>query len=186
MNHFWTSEWQIGWINFLGLGKIFTLYPLSDFVHYSRFYSWLQKSYITHFTHFRYIHFPHFLSFKPKNSLQPKPLFLINNGFSTTTIIFSTRTRTTSSTRANKRRNSITYTFCPVNQLEVLWELMVDVDNLKENENNLTEGIRTQGWEGYFGRLKWPVYEEEFFLSLIIFLPDRNWKLEQWSGKRNI
>ena len=37
---------------------------------------------------------------------------------------------------------------------------MVDVENLKENGYDLTEGIRTQGWEGYFERLKGPVYTE--------------------------
>ena len=37
---------------------------------------------------------------------------------------------------------------------------MVDVDNLKQNGYDLTKDIRTQGWEGYFERLKGPVYTE--------------------------
>lgn len=36
----------------------------------------------------------------------------------------------------------------------------MDVDNLKENGYDLTEAIRTQGWEGYFECLKGLVYTE--------------------------
>lgn len=48
----------------------------------------------------------------------------------------------------------------PVDELEVLCELLVDVDDLKENGFGLTKTIRTQGWEGYFECLKGPIYTE--------------------------
>lgn len=47
-----------------------------------------------------------------------------------------------------------------VTQLEVLYELHVDFENLKVSGFDLTEGIKTQGWEGYFHHFKGPVYTE--------------------------
>lgn len=47
-----------------------------------------------------------------------------------------------------------------MDKLKVLCELLFDFDNLKENGYDLTGTVRTQGWEGYFERLKRPVYSE--------------------------
>ncbi|KAI5420797.1 hypothetical protein KIW84_044575 [Lathyrus oleraceus] len=53
----------------------------------------------------------------------------------------------------------------PVIQLEVLCELLVDFENLKVNGFDLTKGVRTQGWKGYFGRFKGPVYRHKISIS---------------------
>lgn len=37
---------------------------------------------------------------------------------------------------------------------------MVDFENLKVNGYDLSKGIKNQGWEVYFGRLKGLVYTE--------------------------
>lgn len=39
-------------------------------------------------------------------------------------------------------------------------ELMVDFDNLKANGFYLYGTLRSQGWEGFFERLKGPVYDQ--------------------------
>lgn len=38
----------------------------------------------------------------------------------------------------------------PFDKLEVLCESLVDFENMKRNEIDLTEEIRKQGWENYF------------------------------------
>ena len=46
----------------------------------------------------------------------------------------------------------------PVKNLEVLSELIIDFNSLKENGFDLTEEIRAQGWERYFDRLVGPTF----------------------------
>lgn len=45
----------------------------------------------------------------------------------------------------------------PANELEVLCELMVDFENLKDNGFDLLSVVKIQGWEKYFDRLQGPV-----------------------------
>ena len=46
----------------------------------------------------------------------------------------------------------------PFEKLKVLYESLVDFDNMKRNGIDLTEELRMQGWETYFQRLYGPVY----------------------------
>lgn len=46
----------------------------------------------------------------------------------------------------------------PINELEVFCELIVNFDNIKENGFDLTEGVKYQGLDEFFNRLKGPVY----------------------------
>lgn len=46
----------------------------------------------------------------------------------------------------------------PFEQLEVLCELLVDFENLKENGMNLTQELKNQGQLTYFNRLYVPIY----------------------------
>lgn len=46
----------------------------------------------------------------------------------------------------------------PFEKLEVLCESLVDFDNLKRNDIDLTEELEKQGWGNYFKRLHDPVY----------------------------
>ncbi|XP_050916658.1 uncharacterized protein LOC127131797 [Lathyrus oleraceus] len=46
----------------------------------------------------------------------------------------------------------------PFEKLEVLCELLVDFDNLKENGMELTQELKNQGWLTYFNRLYDPIY----------------------------
>lgn len=45
-----------------------------------------------------------------------------------------------------------------VDELESLYETIVDFDNLKQNGFDLSDDVVTQGWEVYFNSLKGPVY----------------------------
>lgn len=46
----------------------------------------------------------------------------------------------------------------PVDELEVLFETIVDFDNLKKNGFDLSIDVATHGWEVYFNKLKGSVY----------------------------
>ena len=46
----------------------------------------------------------------------------------------------------------------PVKNLEVLSELIIDFESLKENGFDLTEEVRAQKWERYFDRLVGPTF----------------------------
>ena len=46
----------------------------------------------------------------------------------------------------------------PVKNLEVLSEIIVDFNSLKENGFDLSEEIQAQGWEKYFDRLVGPTF----------------------------
>lgn len=46
----------------------------------------------------------------------------------------------------------------PFDQLEVLCELLVDFENLKDNGIDLTPELKHQGWLIYFNRLYGPTY----------------------------
>ena len=46
----------------------------------------------------------------------------------------------------------------PVKNLEVLSELIMDFNSLKENGFDLSEEIKAQGWEKYFDRLVGPTF----------------------------
>lgn len=46
----------------------------------------------------------------------------------------------------------------PVNKLEVLYELMVDFENLKDNGFNLLSVVDIQGWEKCFDHLQGSVF----------------------------
>lgn len=48
----------------------------------------------------------------------------------------------------------------PIEDLEVLCEMIVDFDNLKANGYDLIGDVKTLGWEKFFNRLKGPVYPE--------------------------
>lgn len=50
----------------------------------------------------------------------------------------------------------------PINELEVLYELIVDFDNIKENMFDLTKWLKSQGYEEFFNFLKEPVYPALF------------------------
>ena len=55
----------------------------------------------------------------------------------------------------------------PVKNLEVLSELIVDFNSLKENGFDLSEDIKAQGWEKYFDRLvgpTFPILVKEFWI----------------------
>ena len=49
-------------------------------------------------------------------------------------------------------------TLIPVESLEVLSELMVDFENLRENGFDLFPAVKFQGWESFFDRLIGPVF----------------------------
>lgn len=46
----------------------------------------------------------------------------------------------------------------PFEQLEVLCELLVDFENLKENGMNITPELKNQGWLTYFNRIYGHIY----------------------------
>lgn len=46
----------------------------------------------------------------------------------------------------------------PINELTVLWETIVDFQNLKDNNFDFTETLNVQGWNTFFERLTDPVY----------------------------
>ncbi|XP_058752247.1 uncharacterized protein LOC131625404 [Vicia villosa] len=48
----------------------------------------------------------------------------------------------------------------PTAELEVLCELMVDFDNLREHDFNLKANMMVQGWNNFFDRLIGPVYPD--------------------------
>ena len=53
----------------------------------------------------------------------------------------------------------------PINNLEVLSELIVDFNSLQENGFNLSEEVKAQGWNRYFDRLlglTFPILVKEF------------------------
>ena len=55
----------------------------------------------------------------------------------------------------------------PINNLEVLSELIVDFGSLQENGFNLYEDVTSQGWNRYFDRLvgqKFPILVKEFWI----------------------
>ena len=57
-----------------------------------------------------------------------------------------------------------------VESLEVLSELMVDFENLRENGFDLFPAVKFQGWESYFDRLNGPVFPhmvKEFWIYAI-------------------
>ncbi|XP_058725785.1 uncharacterized protein LOC131597087 [Vicia villosa] len=59
----------------------------------------------------------------------------------------------------------------PMDELEVLAEMMVDFDNLEEHDIHLTEDKKFQGWENFFYRLCGPVYPDlvkEFWVHALI------------------
>lgn len=46
----------------------------------------------------------------------------------------------------------------PVKNLEVLSEIMIDFENLKENGFDFLSDVKIQGWEKYFDHLHGPVF----------------------------
>ena len=61
-------------------------------------------------------------------------------------------------------------TLIPVDSLEVVAELMVDFDNLKENGFDLLPAVEFQGWKNFFDRLVGPVFPhlvKEFWIHAI-------------------
>ena len=46
----------------------------------------------------------------------------------------------------------------PVDNLEVLCELIIDFESLQENGFNLDEDVNAQGWNRYFDRLLGPTF----------------------------
>ena len=55
----------------------------------------------------------------------------------------------------------------PIKNLEVLSEIIVDFNSLKENGFDLSEEIQAQGWEKYFDRLvgpTFPILVKEFWI----------------------
>ena len=46
----------------------------------------------------------------------------------------------------------------PVKNLEVLSELIIDFESLKENGFDLSEDVTAQGWNKYFDRLLGPLF----------------------------
>ena len=55
----------------------------------------------------------------------------------------------------------------PIKNLEVLSELIVDFNSLKENGFDLSEEVKAQGWEKYFDRLvgpTFPILVKEFWI----------------------
>ncbi|XP_058784407.1 uncharacterized protein LOC131659199 [Vicia villosa] len=61
----------------------------------------------------------------------------------------------------------------PMDELEVLAEMMVDFDNLEEHDIHLMEDMKFQGWENFFYRLCGPVYPDlvkEFWVHASIIL----------------
>ena len=46
----------------------------------------------------------------------------------------------------------------PIDTLEVLCELIVDFESMKENGHDLTPDVEFQGWTKYFDRLIGPVF----------------------------
>lgn len=46
----------------------------------------------------------------------------------------------------------------PFKKTEVLYESLVDFDNLKRNDIDITAELEKQGWGNYFQRLYGPVY----------------------------
>ena len=46
----------------------------------------------------------------------------------------------------------------PIDSLEVLYELIVDFESMKENGYDLTPNVELQGWTKYFDRLLGPVF----------------------------
>lgn len=46
----------------------------------------------------------------------------------------------------------------PFHKLEALCESLVDFENMKRNEIDLTKELRKKGWEDYFQRLYGPIY----------------------------
>ena len=49
-------------------------------------------------------------------------------------------------------------TLIPVDSLEVLSELMVDFENLRDNGFDLIPAVEFQGWGNFFDRLVGPVF----------------------------
>ncbi|XP_058774791.1 uncharacterized protein LOC131649061 [Vicia villosa] len=59
----------------------------------------------------------------------------------------------------------------PLNELEVIVEMMVDFNNLEKHDIHLTEDMKFQGWEAFFYRLCGPVYPDlvkEFWVHATI------------------
>ena len=55
----------------------------------------------------------------------------------------------------------------PVDNLEVLCELIIDFESLKENGFDLYEEVKAQGWDKYFDRLvgpTFPILVKEFWI----------------------
>ena len=46
----------------------------------------------------------------------------------------------------------------PIDNLEVLSELIVDFESLQENGFNLSKDVNAQGWNKYFDRLLGPTF----------------------------
>ena len=59
----------------------------------------------------------------------------------------------------------------PVDSLEVLCELIVDFESMKEDGYDLTPDVEFQGWTKYFDRLIGPVFPKlvkEFWIHAIV------------------
>ena len=72
----------------------------------------------------------------------------------------------------------------PVKNLEVLSELIVDFESLKENGFDLTAEVKTQRWERYFDRLVGPTFPElvkEFWIHAKI---DKHLVVSSVMGKK--
>lgn len=46
----------------------------------------------------------------------------------------------------------------PVENLEVLCELLVEFDNMKDNGIDLSTDVKVQGWEQFSNRLQGPIF----------------------------
>ena len=58
----------------------------------------------------------------------------------------------------------------PIDNLEVLSELIVDFESLQENGFNLSEEVKAQGWNRYFDRLlgpTFPILVKEFWIHAL-------------------
>ena len=63
-----------------------------------------------------------------------------------------------SSSTAEQYKEPIRTLLTLVDSLEVLCELIIDFESLKENGFDLSEDVTAQGWNRYFDRLLGPIF----------------------------
>lgn len=100
----------------------------------------------------------HGFLFKPKHKRN------LNQIISSSLTTLSSRSNLIKAKMAGESSSSQNYTIpertllTPVDQLEVLCELMVDFKSLSENGYDFHRSVHFQGWEKYFDRLIGPVF----------------------------